>query len=210
MRHLEPKQLARREEDPDGRKASVWPTAALLIALALGGGYAATRLAPPSPADVVQQSEIRQRADDFAKAPPLKLAAVPPGQTAAAIDKMGLSAQESAALAARIETPPAASAQPQQQQQTQRMGLVEIALWDTHAPDGDVVLVTSGGYSREVLLTKTPTVVSVPGNGVGTILITGMQDGGGGITLGIKGASQSVLMPIMSVGQSIALPVVFP
>ncbi len=218
MRHLEPKQLARRGEEPGRRRqVSLWPTAVLLTALALGGGFAATRLAPPSPADNVQQSEVQKRADDFATISPLQLTAVPAAQTTVAIGKMGLTAPESAALAAQVGSrstaPPAATGQarqPRPAQQQQRMGLVEIALWDTHAPDGDIVLVTSGGYSREVLLTKTPTVVAVPGSGAGTIQVTGLKDGGGGITLGIKGATESVMIPIMSVGQTIALPVLFP
>jgi hypothetical protein len=213
MRHLEPEQLALPEQmAPKRRARALWPGAAAVIALIIAGGFGATLLVPPSAADNVSPAQAKARTDDFARAPRLQLTAVPSVRTGAAISQMGLPQNESDALATLVSLPPT-SPSPSSglaPPQPKRLGLVELVLWDTDAPDGDVVQVASAGYSREVLLAKTPTVIYVPGTGAGTIKITGVRDGGGGITLGVKGESVSLLMPIMSVGQTLALPVQFP
>lgn len=213
MRHLEPEPLALpNQKSPKRRGQPLWPRAVAVIALIVAGGFGTTLLLPPSEADSISPAQAKSRADDFARTPRLRLAAVPSERTGTAISQMGLPQKESDALAALVSLPSAspspssgiATAQPK------RLGLVELILWDTDAPDGDVVQVTSAGYSREVLLAKTPVVIYVPGTGAGTIQITGVRDGGGGITLGVKGESVSLLMPIMSVGQTLAVPVQFP
>jgi hypothetical protein len=212
MRHLEPRQIERRE-DQRAAPRRILPAILVAVALVVAGGYAGTRLFPPSDADVVATAEVKQREAAFATAPQIKLQAVAAPQVSAAINKMGLPDHDSQKLSTLVAAPAAAPApvagQPAQQPQQQQYSLVELVLWDTHAPDGDVVLVTSAGYSREVVLTKTPTIVYVPGSGAGVIQVTGIKDGGGGITLGVKGATQSVLMPIMSVGQTLPLNVQF-
>lgn len=200
MRHLESKPLVngRLQPAPAKKGASFSRFAVGLAVIALVGGLGFTQLFPPSVPDRVSQSETLDRIEAFAKLGALVVPVVEKEKVTQALPAMGLSPSEAAALSNSL-------AQPAEK----KTGLVELSLWDTHAPDGDVVRITSAGYSREVLLSKTPMLVYVPGSGSGVIQITGMQDGGGGITLAVKGAQQSILMPIMSVGQTISLPVSF-
>lgn len=201
MRHLESKPLlnGRLQPAPAKKGTSFAWIVAGLVTVVLVGGLGLTRLFPPAVPDQVSQSETKDRAEAFAKLGALVVPLVGKEKAAQALPAMGLNPTESAALSSAL-------AQPEAEKKT---GLVEILLWDTHAPDGDVVRVMSAGYSRDVVLSKTPTLVYVPGSGSGVIQISGVQDGGGGITLGVKGSQQSVLMPIMSVGQTISLPVSF-
>ena len=119
-------------------------------------------------------------------------------------DRENLRQQLTAAPAAAASTRNPAAAAAAKPEPTR---LVEIVLWDSHAPDGDIVRVVSGGYAREVMLAKTPTSVYVPYDGSGAIGVVGVRDGGGGITLAIKGSATQVLMPVMSEGQALSLPV---
>ena len=73
--------------------------------------------------------------------------------------------------------------------------------------DGDVVTVSSAGYRRDITLTNAPLTVSFPVDGSSSMQFVGVHDGGGGITLGIRGPNQEFLMPIMSEGQALSLPV---
>jgi hypothetical protein len=88
-----------------------------------------------------------------------------------------------------------------------QLRLVELTLWDSQAPDGDVVRVVSAGYSRDVVLHKQPVVLAVPVQGSMPIQIVGVRDGGGGITLGVQGLQSPVMAPIISEGQTITLPI---
>lgn len=93
------------------------------------------------------------------------------------------------------------------QVQQKQTTLVWVTLWDTAAEDGDVVRVTSDGFSQEVLIRHNPTKVAVPLPSSGTVAVTGSYDGGGGITLGILSNSSKILMPYVRVGQVINVPV---
>lgn len=188
---------------------------AATLALVAATGFGLTRFYPPPAADVVTSAEAQQREQAFANVQPLPLAPVPRDKTDAAIASMNLPAAEQDVLRKDLarggpagtvpKAPPApqAAAAPARQE----VRLVEIILWDTHSPDGDVVRVVSGGFTRDVLLTKSPQVVYVPADGSGSVQVLGVRDGGGGITLGVKGGDLAVLMPIMSEGQMLSLPV---
>jgi hypothetical protein len=215
MRHLEPKQLmdenAKRVQP---KKGSLFPLVAGVILVVALGGFGLTSLYPPSVPDHVSQTEVKERNEAFAKIKSLPVSVIPQEKAAVTLASMGLKPPELEALSKALAQPsaktttasslPVASAGGEQ-----KVSLVELVLWDTHAPDGDMVRITSAGYARDVLLSKIPTVIHVPGTSAGVIQVTGLKDGGGGITLGIKGSQQSVLMPIMSEGQSLSLPVNF-
>ncbi|WP_411882083.1 hypothetical protein [Polaromonas sp. YR568] len=192
------------------KKSSLFPLVAGLILVVAIGGFGLTRLYPPSIPDQVGHAEVKERSEAFAKLGRLAVPVIPQEKTAAVLASMGLKPTELDALSkavAQPETAPAPGSSPAAG--AQKVSLVELVLWDTHAADGDMVRVTSAGYTRDVLLEKIPTVIHVPGTGTGVIQVTGLKDGGGGITLGIKGSQQSVLMPIMSEGQTLSLPVQF-
>ena len=214
MQHLEPRQMppqANVQRKPRAGPRSLWGIAAAVVLLTAAGGYGASWLVPPSLADAVPAAEAAKRLDEFQKLKPIPVSGLAPDRAKAAIDAMGLAPAERDALVARVTgTAPAPLQTPAMKPAAaeQRLVLVELALWDSHSPDGDVVLVTSAGFSREVLLAKEPVAIQVPLSAGGAINVTGVRDGGGGITLGIQAGNGKVLMPIMSVGQSFQLPLV--
>ena len=84
----------------------------------------------------------------------------------------------------------------------------EIQVFDSQAEDGDRVLVSANGYQQEVLLTHSPTSVVLPYSLVGSnqVTITGVHDGGGGVTLGVVSSGSRVpLLPIQP-GGKVVLP----
>jgi hypothetical protein len=216
MHHLEPRQPKPRsatEEPP--RKKSLIPLAAVVLAIALAGGYGLTRHFAATPVDAVTQQEQTQRMQDFRRMAPLKVAPVPADRVRDAVTSMNLSAPDEQALRNDLQAVagPGAAAQPAQQVKQPKpevTRLIELVLWDSQAPDGDIVRLSSGGFTREVILAKSPTIVYMPYSGSGGVQVTGVHDGGGGITLGIKGSETSVMMPVLSVGQAITLPVRLP
>ena len=221
MRHLEPRQLEDKKDPAKARrKASLMPLAAIAIAIALAGGYGLTHRFAAAPADHVTQQEQQQRTQAFRNMAPLKLDVIPVPRIKDAVTAMNLPAPDDEALrkdlkvAAPVGAPVAVSAAPAATnaaaQSPESLRLIELVLWDTDAPDGDSVRISSGGFTREVILSKTPTLVYLPYSGSGTIQVTGLHDGGGGITLGLKSSSTSVLMPVLSEGQVLALPVSLP
>jgi hypothetical protein len=87
--------------------------------------------------------------------------------------------------------------------------LAEIQLYDFAAQDGDIVRVSSGGYQVEVTLLNDLTTVVVPVDASRTINVTGMRDGSGGITMGVRHVGGRLPVPVMSEGQNISIPVNF-
>lgn len=81
-----------------------------------------------------------------------------------------------------------------------------ITLWDNFDEDGDVVSIQCGGVTLTVPLAHAPTKVYFPYKPGAALVITGVRDGGGGITAAIETAAGAVPLPIMSVGQTIVLP----
>jgi hypothetical protein len=176
-------------------------------AVVLGG--AATWLFAPAAQDRLTSAEIEQRSMAFAKILPLQLKAVPAQELDTRLADMQLAPVAQMELKQMLQKSqaPQAAVSPTASTKALQIRLVELALWDSHAPDGDVVRVTSVGYSRDVVLHKQPIVLAVPVQGSMPIQITGVHDGGGGITLGVQGALAPVMVPIMSEGQTIMLPV---
>jgi hypothetical protein len=208
MQHLDPRQIEpiHSPQQSARRGARLWTV--LFLAVALGAGWAGTRWFGVPGMDTVSASEAAERSARFASVQPLEMQAVPADKQAAAVQGMQLDA--AAQLQLRRQLAPAttntaqrpATAKPSEAP----MKLVEIMLWDTHAPDGDVVTVESGGYAREVVLAKQPQTLVIPVDATASLKITGVRDGGGGITLGVGGPKQKVLMPILSEGQTLLLP----
>ena len=86
-----------------------------------------------------------------------ELALLAPGAEAAAIARLGLPRDQAAAMAADLRR--------------DRIRLVQVPLFDAGAGGGGprLVSVSSGGYGRLVALTRTPTMVMLPIDRVGTI-----------------------------------------
>lgn len=212
MRHLDPRQpkpLAQDEQRPARRRRSLWPLAAGVLAVALAGGWGLTHVYPPVQTDQVTQAEVQKREQAFRNAGAIPLAVVPSARTDVALAAMKLPNADKEALRKDLATPgqPARSTNPATAPaQQQPVKLVELVLWDTDAADGDVVRVLSGGFAQDVPLAKSPAVVLVPYSGA-AVQVVGVRDGGGGITLGVRGSDNTLLMPVMSEGQVLSLPV---
>lgn len=190
----------------------------LFCALTLGLGSLASWLLVPDAQDRLTSAEIEQRAATFAKLPPLQLKTVPAAELDTRLADMKLTPVAQVELkqllqqaqprsrVSRLPAPAGANLQSVARTEPSSVRLVELTLWDSHAADGDVVRVISAGYSRDVLLYKQPLVLAVPVQAGVPIQILGVHDGGGGITLAVKGADSPVMTPIMSEGQTISLP----
>ena len=87
-----------------------------------------------------------------------------------------------------------------------RARITSVMLWDNFDQDGDVVRVQSGGITLEVPIFHAPTTIYIPYVPGEPIIIQGVYDGGGGITAAIETMSGPIPLPIMTVGQIIAIP----
>jgi len=86
--------------------------------------------------------------------------------------------------------------------------LVWLDLWDFAKQDGDIVQVSSAGYSIQVNLLKGVSRIAIPVDASHSVNITGMVDGGGGITLGVNSSGQALSL-VISPGQNYPLAVIF-
>lgn len=202
MRHLEPDQPAPIVRPAKQRsRAAAWLAAVFALTLVFGAG--ATWFLGPNSADHVAAREAQERQIAFTQVQPLRADVVPPTDTAKAIQSMRLEPAQQSSLQ-RLVQPDTTSTNPIATSSGLR--LVNVTLWDTHAEDGDVVALVSAGYRREVAITNTPQTITIPVDGAAQVQLIGVRDGGGGITLGVRGVDQQVLMPIMSEGQTLVLP----
>lgn len=134
-------------------------------------------------------AEQMARALAFNQAVPLVLAAVPASQRPAALQGMKLPANQQAEL---------------EQQQAE---LVHLTLWDDMAEDGDVVTIDCDGFRQSVTLKHAPVTIAIPRPRTGLMSLTGVFDGGGGITVAVSSGAGRVPLPWLSVGQSVGVPV---
>ena len=170
----------------------------------------------PATTDHLTQSQIHARAEQFARQAVYAVRSVPPEEVQQRVEAMPLDAaakwqlqnqllqpvsatenivpQTGAAPATAAAIPADAGAR-----------LVELTLWDDVAQDGDVVMVTSAGYSQQVNLMHAPQTLAFPTITGSPVTITGVHDGGGGITLGFTGSGVPVALPVLAEGQSIDL-----
>lgn len=81
-----------------------------------------------------------------------------------------------------------------------------VMLWDNMDEDGDAVRIQTSEGAIDVPLLHTPVKVFIPYKPGESLNIIGVHDGSGGITAAIETKSGTVPLPLMSVGQIIALP----
>jgi len=187
--------------------------------------------------DQISERQARARADSYVAALPLQLTPVAPDDLPRALASMGLTEEAQRALVAEldrrganaslphgtggaspgaagpgiplaqpagaaVDTKAAPAAAPRQ-----GLPLAWITLWDTEAEDGDVVRVDSGGYSRTVTLSHAPVAFAIPVPLDGMVQLTGVHDGGGGITVGASSGQRVLALPLMSTGQVLRIPI---
>jgi hypothetical protein len=83
-----------------------------------------------------------------------------------------------------------------------------MTFYDSDAEDGDVITVQSAGFSQTVRLAKAPITIALPAPPDGLVKIVGTVDGaGGGVTLGTVTPAGPIPLAVLSVGQTISIPV---
>jgi hypothetical protein len=173
-----------------------WRSVALGVAL-LAGVAGAAFFGMGAAQDSLTQQEVQQRQADYQASMavgPIVVDRVSDDEVDDALATMGLDTEQKQELQEKV---------------TQgRVELAWITIWDTHAEDGDIVrLESEGSPSVEVLARNAPTTVAFPMPASGVVNLTGMVDGGGGITIAAKSGAAQVAMPSMQPGQSLGIPV---
>ena len=89
-----------------------------------------------------------------------------------------------------------------------RVQLAWLTLWDTHDEDGDVLRFESAGtIPIEVGALNAKTTIAIPYPADGKVRVTGVRDGGGGITIALESGATTISWPTMAPGDQLDLPV---
>ncbi len=89
-----------------------------------------------------------------------------------------------------------------------RTKLAWLTLWDTHAEDGDVLRFEStASFPIEVSALNAKTTIAIPYPSEGNVVVTGVHDGGGGITIALESGATRINWPTMKPGDTLNLPV---
>ena len=178
------------------RRFPVWGGLVLGAAIAVAGGLGLHPFISGSTDTGLSSQEIAARATQFAAAGPIDVLLVPDAEVDHAIEGMAL--------------PPADASRLKHDLNTGASKLVYITLWDDVAVDGDVVRLSSNGLSIDVPLAHQPVRVAIPAPPQGVVNLTGVRDGGGGITVAVLSGSAQVPLPSLQPGQKIGIPVRVP
>lgn len=91
---------------------------------------------------------------------------------------------------------------------TGRVKLAWLTLWDTHAEDGDILRFEStASFPIEVMALNAKTTIAIPYPADGNVVVTGVRDGGGGITIALESGAARIAWPTMAPGDTLNLPV---
>lgn len=172
---------------------------AVLAMLAVLGTGALLSAWWPGTSDSVSDSTRTELQRNYQHMASLTLEAVAPPDTDQALDSMHLDGAQRTQLKATLTTQPTSA--------RDATRLVWVEAWDFASEDGDVVRLSSAGFSIDCPLRHAPARFAVPVDASGRLTVTGAVDGGGGITLGIRAASGPVMLPVLAPGQSLALRV---
>lgn len=89
-----------------------------------------------------------------------------------------------------------------------RTKLAWLTLWDTHAEDGDILRFDStSSFPVEVTALNAKTTIALPFPADGNVVVTGVRDGGGGITIALESGATQIAWPTMQPGDTLNLPV---
>lgn len=110
------------------------------------------------------------------------------------------------------DMPPSVSTEQRQQLRSDikqgRTRLAWLTLWDTQAEDGDVLRFESASsFPIDVTALNAKTTIAIPYPADGKVMVTGVRDGGGGITIALESGAAHINWPTMAPGDQLALPV---
>lgn len=169
---------------------------AAIAVVALGlGAYFATGTS----GDVISDEETQTRFtqyQSFIAGSPLPVKFVSAQEMDQAIDSM----------------PDSVSTEQKQELRTQidsgQVRLAWLSLWDTHAEDGDILrFESSGSFPIDVMALNKKTTIAIPFPADGNVLVTGVKDGGGGITIALESGATQIQWPTMKPNDQLNLPV---
>lgn len=147
--------------------------------------------------DDLTPAQDQARVDAYQAAIPLPLALVnlaDPAERQAALRSLGLAPAETRTLEHNLQAA------------TER--LVWITVFDDCREDGDIVAIRTLRYYREIPIVHAPTQIAVPVSAAEqAISLTGVYDGGGGITVAIRLNGQMVPVPRLRPGQTLSIPI---
>lgn len=88
------------------------------------------------------------------------------------------------------------------------MDMAWIQAWDNRAEDGDVLRFDSHSYTITTTIMNKPVIFALPlAKGINYVKVTGIHDGGGGITASVITSSGAKSVPVIDEGMSYTLPV---
>ncbi len=177
--------------------------------LVAGLGFGMTAIWRSASNDNVSKSEQAELIAEFAKLKSIDVEAVAVQDVDPALDSMQLQIPQRQQLQTALSNHNAPSTTAISSLPHSETSLVWITLWDFAAADGDVVHVSTAGYEMDIVLKKSQTRIAVPVDSSKTVKISGVHDGGGGITLGIKNGAGMVSLPVLQTSQTLTLPVSF-
>ena len=173
---------------------SIATCAKAVAALVLAVAVAAT-VFPAT--DDLTPAQDQARVDAYQAAVPLPLALVnlaDPAERAEAVQSLGLTQAETQTLQTNLQSA------------TER--LVWLTVFDDCREDGDIVAIRTLRYYREIPIVHAPTQIAVPVSAAEqAISLTGVYDGGGGITVAIRLNGQMVPVPRLRPGQTLSIPI---
>lgn len=188
--------LANTDQEPQNKK-SAWTKIALvagMVVLAVAVGIE-RYIGTGSTSDKPTRTQIAEMDSSWraARESGVALPAVKPEELNEAIESANIPDREKAILREEVDSG--------------RVSLVWITVWDNLVEDGDIVSLSSDGLTVTVPLYKEPQRIAIPRPAGNVVNLTGIRDGGGGITLGLMSGPDTVLIPPLSVGQKVGIPV---
>lgn len=167
----------------------------------IGGlGFGMTHFWGDAPGDSISDARRQELTQNFLKASSVRLERVVDADVDKAIASMNLKPEQARMLKQELEKH---ATQPDDQ--TTQLAWLDI--WDFASQDGDVVHVSAAGYEIDVPMMNAQTRVAVPVDASKAVLVTGVVDGGGGITLGLQTGTGELLLPVLAPGESLTVPV---
>lgn len=107
-----------------------------------------------------------------------------------------------------LNVTPAEAEQLQKDLKAQSTRLVWLDVFDDVDEDGDIVAIKTSSFSKEIPIFHAPHRVAVPvALGEREILLGGVRDGRGGITVAVRADGRIVPLPRLRPGQTVGIPI---